>query len=201
VSIDEANGYLPEVCACCDEPATSTRTKQMSWCPPWVGVLIIAGLLPYLIVMLILTKRATVQVPFCERHKGHWLYRNLLIGGTFVLFALLAVAGFAAAMVFGGPRQDDLFGFVCLGTFGLGLVWLIITIVAQNTAIRPKEITDSEILLAGVSGAFVDAVQEADSSRRLPRRKRSSKWDDDDYEEEEMPRKKKRPPSDAIEEE
>jgi hypothetical protein len=55
---EEADGGLPDICMCCGEEATVTKTKKMSWCPPWVGVLFLAGLLPYIIVMLIMTKRA-----------------------------------------------------------------------------------------------------------------------------------------------
>ena len=52
---DEADGELPMICMRCGEPATVTRSRNMSWCPPWVGVLLIAGLVPYVIVALILT--------------------------------------------------------------------------------------------------------------------------------------------------
>src|SRR5258708_14518335 len=54
---EDADGRLPMVCMRCGEPATVTRTRNMSWCPPWVGVLFLAGLIPYVIVAIIMTKR------------------------------------------------------------------------------------------------------------------------------------------------
>src|ERR1700722_12168700 len=87
----EANGYFPAVCMVCGQPATMTKTKAMSWCPPWVGVLILFGVLPYAVVAAILTKRAAVQAPFCDRHHGHWVNRLLL------LWSLVFVFGFIGA--------------------------------------------------------------------------------------------------------
>jgi len=199
LDLEEADGDLPPVCMCCGEPATVTKSKSLSWCPPWVGVLILAGLLPYLVVTLILTKRATLQAPFCAAHQGHWFHRNLLIWATFFLFGLLGAALFALLILLGpgGPGQDDLAPFGCLGGVVLFLVWIVIVVAAQNSAIRPKEITDYDITLQGVSDAFVDAVEEQDRKRRKGRRQRFD-WED---EEEEKPRRRKKPPpSDAIEE-
>ena len=57
----EANGYFPAVCMKCGKPATVATVKNLSWVPPWTGVLILAGALPYIIVVAILTKRATIS--------------------------------------------------------------------------------------------------------------------------------------------
>ena len=53
--------------------------------------MILAGLLPYAIVAILMTKRARVQVPLCENHKGHWFLRNLFIWGG--LLAVGAIVG------------------------------------------------------------------------------------------------------------
>src|SRR5438132_831128 len=113
LDLEDADGYLPGVCMCCGEEATVTKTRKMSWCPPWVGVLILAGLIPYAIVAIILTKRATVQVPLCEQHKGHWLYRQLIVGGSFFVFLMIGVVAFIVAMIL-DPRGDDVGPFMCL---------------------------------------------------------------------------------------
>src|SRR5207247_1179889 len=94
LDLGEADGYLPDICMCCGGAATVTKTRKMSWCPPWVGVLILAGLIPYAIVAMILTKRATVQVPLCDQHKGHWFNRALLAFGSFFLFTAIGGAAF-----------------------------------------------------------------------------------------------------------
>src|SRR5437899_9802675 len=79
---------LPAVCMRCGEPATVTVHKTFRWYPSWVFALIFAGLLPYVIVASVLTKRMGVPVSFCARHKGHWIKRGLLVSGT--LMALIA---------------------------------------------------------------------------------------------------------------
>ena len=59
---------LPPVCMACGAPATVRKRKLFSWQPQWVPVLILVGLLPYIIVSLVLTKRQRVETPLCERH-------------------------------------------------------------------------------------------------------------------------------------
>lgn len=213
----EADGDLPDVCMLCAEPATAVRTKNMQWCPPWVGVLLLAGLLPYVIVALILTKRARVQGPFCDEHKGHWLNRTLMIWGSLVLVGLIELGVLVIFVATTGNNdQSPIGGFACLGGMLLLLAWVIFIIILQNTAIRPREITDKEIVLKGVSDGFVEAVREADLAYRARAKKRRSRIDDEEDEDEDRPRKRmriveddeeedrphkgKRPPSDAIEE-
>jgi len=190
LDIHDADGRLPNVCMRCGDEASVTKTRDMSWCPPWVGILILAGLLPYVIVAILMTKRARVQVPLCEKHAWHWFNRNLFI--WLGLVALLAIFGLFIAATVALPREhQDTFGtFICLGGGGLGFIWLIGVIVAQSTAIRPKEITDHEITLDGVSADFVDAVDDLDRKRRerLRGRRREDDWDDDD---DERPRRKR----------
>jgi hypothetical protein len=208
LSKDEADGHLPAVCMRCGQEATTTTSKRMQWCPPWVGALILFGLLPYLIVAVILTRRATVQAPFCEDHKRHWFNRALLMWSTFFLFGLVGVGGLVLVGSLENQQLKEQLmpfsGLTCL----VGVVgWLIIVIVCQNMGIRPKEITDDEILLTGVSDAFVEAVTEGDRERKerraARRREGGGRWRDDadaDDDGDAPPRKKKRAPDDRIEE-
>jgi hypothetical protein len=197
---DDADGYLPDVCMCCGEPASALTTKRMAWCPPWVGVLILAGLLPYVIVSLVMTLRATIQAPLCDQHQGHWFNRLVLMWGSAALLGLVSVAGIVFVSVL-PQEQDAIKGFVCFGCILLLLAWLIVAIVVQNTAIRPTEITTTHITLTGVSDRFVDAVEDEKAERRARKRSRRSRREEENEEEEEEERpRKKRPPSDAIEE-
>jgi hypothetical protein len=196
---DEADGELPDVCMCCGEESTVTKKKNMSWCPPWVGFLILVAWPVWLIVMILMTKRATLQAPLCDQHKNHWLIRTLIVAGSGVLFALMAVLGFIGFAVL-DPRVGEQFGWIgCLGGIGLFVTWIIILIVCQNTAIRPKEITDDEITLQGVSDAFVEALDERHAAKRARRKKAMRSRDDEDEDEEEpAPPPKKKPASNAI---
>src|SRR5437868_5984208 len=129
---------LPPVCMVCGAPATVRRNKQFSWQPQWVPILILGGLLPYLIVSLILTKRQRVETPLCDRHASYWwLFPTLLVvsflaifGVGFVVFALLNAA------VQNGPGNSDLPGFACLATVLALIVWVIVAVVMQYRRIR-----------------------------------------------------------------
>src|SRR5262249_9663675 len=57
------NDSLPDVCMVCGAEATLRKRKSFSWHPPWVILLILISLWPYIIVALILTKRMTVRAP------------------------------------------------------------------------------------------------------------------------------------------
>lgn len=191
LDLEEADGGLPDICMCCGEEATVTKTKKMSWCPPWVGFLILVAWPVWLVVMLIMTKRATLQAPLCEQHKGHWFNRNLIVIGSLFLLGGLGALIFVLAVIIPPRGADDYGPFACLGAVLLFIVWIVILVVVQNTAIRPKEITDHEITLAGVSDAFVEAFEETRGERRSSRRRRRPQLDeDDDFDDEPRPRKK-----------
>jgi hypothetical protein len=156
-------GELPSVCMRCGAPATATKSKQFSWHPQWVLVLILAGLLPWAIVALILTKRMRVRVPLCQKHKNHWLWRGWVIyGGLAAIFVLGIGLAILTAQLEGAAhgRGSDLGGFLCMGGWGVALAWLITAAIVQATGIRPTEITDRSITLNKVSPVFVEAVRK-----------------------------------------
>ena len=82
------NNLLPHVCVVTGEPTTDIKRRKFRWTPPWVGILILGGLLPYVIVAMILRKEITMDVPSAGGKKGHWLWRQL-----FALFALFGMRG------------------------------------------------------------------------------------------------------------
>jgi hypothetical protein len=128
--------------------------------------LLLAGLLPFLIVALVTTKRAVLEAPLCSAHKNHWSKRTLWLVLSFLgLFGLVFVGILAERK----PWQSALL-LVCL--FGF-LVWVVVAIVASMTAVRPRSITDSEIVLVNVSPRFIDALVDFDTEAdEQPRRRR-----------------------------
>jgi hypothetical protein len=181
---DRPRYKLPPVCMRCGAEAAHYKRKQFSWFPPWVSVTILAGLLPYVIIAAVLTKRMSVEVPLCDRHRYHW-------GGR-IAFTILSLLGLGALgvgtlviLASMGKQADNIGGLVCLGWAVLFVVWLIGLVILQSTAIRPSEITDDQISLKGVSEEFVATAEEYEDS--LPRSRRR---DDDDDEEWERPRRR-----------
>ncbi len=182
---------LPLVCMKCGAEATVVRKRQFSWYPPWIWILFLLSVWPFIIVALILTKRATVEIPFCPKHKNHFLWR-LLAGGAGV--AALVAVGIVAFSIADAPnnRGTDITGAVCLSWFVLLAVFAV-TIGVFNllTTIRPTLINDREIRLTNVAPEFARAVEEEEANReddidrevreRWNDRRRRESMDDERY--------------------
>ncbi|MET7400289.1 hypothetical protein ABZS66_43065 [Dactylosporangium sp. NPDC005572] len=93
-----AAGHLPPVCARHGEQATATKKVNLISKPPaWAAVLIIAGVLPYLIVVMALRKTVKAPAwPWCAKCTGQRT-RNLLIGLGLIVLSLILLVVFAAA--------------------------------------------------------------------------------------------------------
>jgi hypothetical protein len=178
---DEAEyGDLPPVCMRCGDEATVTRDRNFSWYPQWVIVLLLAGLLPFLIVALLMTKRMRLKAPMCDRHAGHWFrFRLFAYGG------LLGTIGLFFAGLFLLAANDRTLNDVAAGVMivsGIGfLICLFVAAFWQMSLIRAIEITDDDMRLAGVSEEFKEAVREqrrAERETEEERRPRRKKWAD-----------------------
>jgi hypothetical protein len=180
-------GDLPGLCMRCGAPATLVRKRTFSWMPPWVGVLILAGLLPYVIVASVMTKRMRVHVPLCDAHKNHWVWRAWVTYGGLAVLGGLLILWIALMIALDRPgqrdRSDAVMGFSCVGLLIVGVAWLIVIVILQNSAIRPSEITERSITLIKVSERFAEAVRDEEEDeegpyrdeerRRPPRRRRA----------------------------
>jgi NhaP-type Na+/H+ or K+/H+ antiporter len=187
----------PKVCMKCGARSTAIVRKTFSWYPPWIGITILVALLVYIILVAVLTKRMTVPIPLCDKHKGHWTKRTLI-----TLLGLLGVLGLVGLAIAASTSEGDLadmagafWGIVLVSL----LVWLIVIIVLQYTAIRPSEITDKSITLTGVSSDYADAIREERGDSYDDDRPRRSRRRDDDYEDD-RPRKRRQAPEDEDDE-
>ena len=180
------DGRLPPVCVRCGADADRTVRRTFSWYPTWVNILILAGVIPWLIVMLLMTKRMTVYAPVCDRHRNHWLTRGILANGAavlgFVALIGLMVLGFVLADRNNLNNPDyGLYGLIA-GVV-VFVVLIVVAVVVSKGTIRADEITDEEIKLAGVAGEFIDAVEDEREARRKARKQRRRR-DADEYDEE-----------------
>lgn len=162
-------GALPPVCMRCGAPATLTKAKRFRWYPSWVNILILVGLLPYIIVAAIMTKRMRVAAPLCDAHRHHGLWNDVLVPCLLAaVFIVPCGGGFFINTVFKIKGGESL-GLVIVFSLLLGLVaWIITAVVVGARTIRPEEIADRSITLKGVSEVFVAAIHrthEADAER------------------------------------
>ncbi len=188
---------LPPVCAVCGREAVARPEKKFSWHPSWVLVFIlIGGVLLYVILAVVLTKRLTVPLPLCQRHRNYWRNRTIFVYGGFFGIVLLAVLGIIAGVTLENGGLDGIVVFVILGVGLTFLVWLIAAAILQTTSIRPNEITERSITLVGLSVEFVDAVRDdrdaAAEEEEEWRRKKYARDDDD------LPRRDKRTTEDDV---
>jgi hypothetical protein len=180
-------GRLPHLCMRCGEPATFTKRKQFSWYPTWLYLLILLHLLIFLIVALIMTKRMTVPVPLCEKHRRHFLWPTLLGLAALVLLIVVVIGG----LVLGGALEDALdrdardtfYAVWFIGGLALFLAGLIAACVVQVRTIRPIEITDRGIVLTNVAPQFREAFK-------------AGEYEDEDEEEYDF-RRPRRPDADS----
>src|SRR5438105_930337 len=101
-------GLLPPVCMVCGAPAGVVRTMWF-WLVPWWLYLVFplgCGVL-YLVLLLLLVKRARVQAPLCALHRNHWHGRFLILVGMLALMTLVVGAGLALQwMPFDPPKTQ-----------------------------------------------------------------------------------------------
>jgi len=105
---------LPAICVKCGERSGKPLTKTFRWHSRWLYLLILPGLLFYVIVALVVQRKARIDVPFCASHRS-WRSRMNIAGAvlltgslpTSFLLASLEVNGgvvalIAVAMAFSG---------------------------------------------------------------------------------------------------
>lgn len=152
------SGDLPRVCMRCGAPADELVSKNFSWHPGWVFVLLLFGVLPFIIVALMTMERTQVLAPMCARHKRHWSGRALLLFLTLLIPVTVFVIAIVAENQVRPGQQSALSGGLCIGSVLVLAAWAIAAIVVQMTAIRCIDITPDVIRLTNLSPGFVDAV-------------------------------------------
>lgn len=176
-------GLLPYVCMFCGRQAVTRVKQKFQWHPPWIFLLILVSVLVYIIVALLLTKKMVVRVPACNDHEGYWRRRGWRIGLSFLVVAGLGVAGIAYLTTQPPGAADAASGLICGGGGVLFFVWLVGAAIYSAGGIRPTEITDVTIRLAGVHDDFVHALREERALYRDDGDRRRGRYGDerDDY--------------------
>lgn len=143
-----ARGFdLPCRCIRCNEPAvTPVKPRKIYWHPPGWYLLILLNLLIYLIVALIVRKRATISPGLCARHLQR---RNRFIAASWLIVL-------AAAMMITIAFNDR-----APLLFPAGLILLLISVVVGLSGGRlllPTSIDPQFIRLRGAGRPFLDSL-------------------------------------------
>jgi len=140
------DAQLPDRCVKCNAFTNGRLRRKFSWHHPAIYILLIVAWLFYLIVAMIVRKRATVDLGLCEEHSAKrrtyiWISWLLALGG---------VAGFVLAMI-AGDGTPALIGFLLLLT---AIVFGVIT----TRVVYPSKIDDRFVWLKGVNAEYLNQL-------------------------------------------
>jgi len=150
-----AGAQLPECCVKCASPeVTETREVAYRYVPRWSYALLVISTPIFLIVYLLMRKKAKLALPLCEEHAaqskklrmlGLALIFGGLGGGSIVFFGGLAIE--AASLIGGGSI--------------LGGIALVVGMVLWNRGsklLRVERITKLVTRLKGAHADYLDAL-------------------------------------------
>lgn len=127
---------LPQNCVKCGRPTSESLLKRrFSWHPEWYVVLIFVGILPYLIMVMVASKRMIVQIPLCSKHREQ--YKALRLAGAFLLLGSIPEMIAAARWL-----PENYQGVGILAGF-MALLAGLICLSIYNSVLRPKYIDNN----------------------------------------------------------
>lgn len=128
--------------------------RKLSWHNPLIAISILAGCIVYVILSVILTKSATIEIPLSvEARKKR---KNAMIFCT--VLGLVSIAGFFGSFILAADR----------GTEGIGIIAMVSSIIigvaclaignGKSRILRPTKITDTHLWLRGVHPSITDGL-------------------------------------------
>jgi hypothetical protein len=145
---------LPDICVKSNEPTMQRITRKLQWHNPLLALTILIGWPIYVILAIILTKRATIQLPLTEEWIARRRRRLLVAWGLGLVSLGLIGGGIALA-----AQMDDA-NYLFL--MGLGIVGGLAALIGGQMAVgmvRAKRMTDEYIWLKGVHPDFLDRLE------------------------------------------
>jgi hypothetical protein len=138
---------LPDRCVKCNAPANGVRLRRsLSWHHPVLYLLIFVGVLIYVILAAVLSKRATIYVGLCAEHFQH-RRKKIAVGWILLAGGLISAIGAFA-------NNYPMVGLVGLAVFLFALIWLIVI----SRVVTPKKIDDRLVWLNGVNSAYLSQL-------------------------------------------
>lgn len=157
VLVMEKTAVLPDVCVVCNAPADGfSLRRRLAWHSPWWYFTIFLGVLIYIIVALIVQRRADIRVGLCMTHRQR---RRTWLTVAWMIVALAVALPFVL-----GWLDPDAIAF---GFLALPLLLLAAALVGLYGArvVYPKRIDAEYAMLGGVSPAFLMTLPEWQGTR------------------------------------
>lgn len=138
---------LPHRCIKCNEPAADpTKSRKVYWHSSWLYLLILVNVLIYIVVALIVRKKAVIAPGLCSTHKKR---RGIgIVSAWVILLASLALIFFG--VVNGEPNAT-------VGGILLILVAILVS-VKVTPILRPRRIDAQYVRLKGCGAEFLASL-------------------------------------------
>ena len=148
VLVMRKDARLPARCVKSNEPTQTYLPRNFTWHPQWVYLLILVAVPVYLIVAIVLQKKAHVNIGLSPAWKARRRNRILTAWGLVAISFVLFFGG----IVYADPEQPGML-FV-LGGLIVFVVGIIYGIVGANL-VSVKKIDDQFVWLAGVCPEYL----------------------------------------------
>lgn len=139
---------LPDRCIKCNQPTQGRLKRNFTWHHPAIYLLLLAAWLIYLIVVMVVRKRATVELGLCDEHRQK-RWRNILIMWGLLLLGFVCFV-LAVAAEDGSPAL-------------LGMLFIIVGVIFGIVAARvvvPSRIDDRFVWLKGINKDYLDLLPQ-----------------------------------------
>jgi len=146
---------LPDICVLSNEPTVTRISRKLQWHHPMLALTILIGVPVYIILALIMTKRATIQLPLTQDWIARRQRRMIFAWSAGLLSLGLIVGGIALAANLEDP------GYLLLMV--LGIIGGLAALIGGQAAIglvSPKRMTDDYIWLKGVHPDFLNRLEQ-----------------------------------------
>ena len=140
---------LPDQCVKCGAPATFRLDRKLSWHPPLLYALLLAGVIPYAIVAAVVGKRVDLTIPLCETHRKRRTMLKAIGSGVSVLGFVAFIASIALSDQLGNAT-----GVVVLLAI-LAFVGGLIVLSVGSQPVAPARIDDQFVWLKRVHQSLI----------------------------------------------
>ena len=153
VLVMHKNAVLPDICLKSNQPANQRIKLNYSWHNPIIALTILIGVLIYVILAIVLSKKAAIDIPLTSQ----WVKkRRLRIVMTWLLsFACLSCIFLGIAVL--SYESETIGALLMLSSLVLFFVAIIFG-SAMATLFKPTKITDTHVWLKGVNREFLNTL-------------------------------------------
>jgi hypothetical protein len=145
---------LPDICVKSNQPAARRLKRKLQWHHPAIALSVLIGVPIYIILALVLMKRATIMLPLSQEWYERRTRRLIFAWGSGLLCLGLVVLGFVI-----GVQADD-GSYLLLSLIGLiGGIAVLIYGQYACSMVRPTRMTDQYIWLKGVHPDFLRRLE------------------------------------------